>query len=72
MGVLDSDILKNCREKIPFLDNLTSIYGGFTAFYRRKSDIDKYDSIETRNKLILKFFDYKLKGIGQFTPEKTY
>lgn len=37
-----------------------------------KADIDKYYSIETENKLILQFFDYELKGIGQFTPEKTY
>ena len=35
-------------------------------------EIDKYYSIETENKLILQFFDYELKGIGQFTPEKTY
>jgi len=37
-----------------------------------KADIDKYYSIETENKLILQFFDYELKGIGQFTPKKTY
>ncbi|MEH7445132.1 alpha/beta hydrolase [Bacillus sp. JJ1122] len=37
-----------------------------------KADIDKYYSIETENKLILQFFDCELKGIGQFTPKKTY
>ncbi len=37
-----------------------------------KADIDKYYSIETENELILKFFDYELKGIGHFTPEETY
>lgn len=37
-----------------------------------KADIDKYYSIETANELILEFFDYELKGIGDFTPDKTY
>jgi dienelactone hydrolase len=37
-----------------------------------KADIDKYYSIETTNELIVKFFDYQLKGIGHFTPEETY
>lgn len=37
-----------------------------------KADIDKYYSIESENKLILQFFDYELKGIGQFTPKKIY
>ncbi|AZU64738.1 alpha/beta hydrolase family protein [Neobacillus mesonae] len=37
-----------------------------------KADIDPYYCIETQNELILKFFDYKLKGIGQFAPEETY
>ncbi|MEH7416568.1 alpha/beta fold hydrolase [Neobacillus drentensis] len=37
-----------------------------------KAKIDKYYSIDTENELILKFFDYELKGIGQFTPKKTY
>ncbi|PLS18040.1 alpha/beta hydrolase [Bacillus sp. M6-12] len=37
-----------------------------------KADIDKYYSIETENELILKFFDYELKGIGHFTSEETY
>jgi dienelactone hydrolase len=31
-----------------------------------KADIDKYDCIEAQNELILKFFNYKLKGIGSF------
>ena len=37
-----------------------------------KAEIDKYYSIETENELILKFFDFELKGIGHFTPEETY
>lgn len=37
-----------------------------------KADIDKYYCIETLNELILKFFDYKLKGIGSFEFEGTY
>ncbi|WP_026574114.1 alpha/beta hydrolase family protein [Bacillus sp. UNC438CL73TsuS30] len=37
-----------------------------------KADIDQSYCIETENKLILKFFDYELKGIGQFTPKGTY
>lgn len=37
-----------------------------------KAEIDKYYSIETENKLILQFFDYELKGVGQFTPSETY
>lgn len=36
------------------------------------ADIDKYYSIETENELILHFFDYELKDIGHFNPEKTY
>lgn len=37
-----------------------------------KANIDKYYSIETANELILKFFDYELKGIGHFSPKETY
>ncbi|MCM3694717.1 alpha/beta hydrolase family protein [Neobacillus niacini] len=37
-----------------------------------KAKIDPYATIETENKLIREFFDYTLKGIGQFTPEQTY
>ncbi|MGG3449922.1 alpha/beta hydrolase family protein [Domibacillus aminovorans] len=37
-----------------------------------KADIDKYYCIETENELILKFFDYELKGIGHFTSKETY
>ncbi|WP_066389865.1 alpha/beta hydrolase family protein [Neobacillus mesonae] len=37
-----------------------------------KADIDPYYCIETQNELILKFFDYELKGLGQFAPEETY
>lgn len=37
-----------------------------------KADINKYYSIETENELILKFLDYELKGIGQFTSKETY
>ncbi|MFJ3387614.1 alpha/beta fold hydrolase [Lysinibacillus sp. NPDC086135] len=37
-----------------------------------KAKIDKYYCIETENELILKFFDFELKGIGHFTPEETY
>jgi dienelactone hydrolase len=37
-----------------------------------KADIDPYYCIETENKLILKFFDDKLKGIGHFTSKETY
>ncbi|WP_186438393.1 hypothetical protein [Cohnella terricola] len=37
-----------------------------------KATIDPYYCIETENELILKFFDYTLKGIGRFTSEDTY
>ncbi|MGE8002578.1 dienelactone hydrolase family protein [Lysinibacillus sp. NPDC093216] len=37
-----------------------------------KADIDKYYCIETENELILKFFDFELKGIGHFAPKETY
>ncbi|MBY0123578.1 alpha/beta hydrolase [Bacillus sp. S/N-304-OC-R1] len=37
-----------------------------------KADIEQYYCIETENELILQFFDYELKGIGHFAPEKTY
>jgi len=37
-----------------------------------KADIDKYYCIETENELILKFFDFELKGVGQFTPKEAY
>jgi len=37
-----------------------------------KAKIDNYYCIETANELILEFFDNTLKGIGHFTPEKTY
>jgi len=37
-----------------------------------KASIDPYYCIETANELILQFFDYELKGIGQFTPQQTY
>jgi len=37
-----------------------------------KADIDPYYAIETENELILKYFDYELKGIGEFTPKETY
>lgn len=37
-----------------------------------KADIDPSYCIGTQNELILKFFDYELKGIGQFTPKETY
>lgn len=43
-----------------------------TIVQRGKADIDKLYCIETENELILKFFDSKLKGIGQFTPKETY
>ncbi|QCJ44988.1 alpha/beta hydrolase [Bacillus sp. S3] len=36
------------------------------------ADIDPYYCVETENSLILKFSDDKLKGIGHFTPKKTY
>ncbi|GIP22138.1 alpha/beta hydrolase [Paenibacillus sp. J22TS3] len=39
---------------------------------RGSAKIDKYFCIETENALILKFFDYKLKGIGSFNPPKAY
>ncbi|GKU76612.1 alpha/beta hydrolase [Paenibacillus sp. L3-i20] len=38
----------------------------------RKAHIDKYYCIETQNELILKFFNYKLKGTGSFEFEETY
>lgn len=37
-----------------------------------KAEIDEYYSVETENELILKFFDFELKGIGHFTTEDTY
>lgn len=37
-----------------------------------KADIDQYYCIEAENELILKFFDYELKGIGHFNPKETY
>ncbi|MFF2175784.1 alpha/beta hydrolase family protein [Lysinibacillus sp. NPDC058147] len=37
-----------------------------------KADIDKYYCIETENKLILKFFDFELKGVGHFAPKEAY
>ncbi|WP_233695644.1 alpha/beta hydrolase family protein [Paenibacillus profundus] len=37
-----------------------------------KAAIDQYYCIETENELILKFFDYTLKGTGRFTSEGTY
>ncbi|MEH7438716.1 dienelactone hydrolase family protein [Neobacillus drentensis] len=37
-----------------------------------KADIDPYYCIETENDLILKYFDYELKGIGHFNPKETY
>ncbi|WP_249730569.1 alpha/beta hydrolase [Paenibacillus sp. J2TS4] len=37
-----------------------------------KATIEQYYCIETENELILKFFDYTLKGIGRFTSEGTY
>lgn len=39
---------------------------------RGKADIDKYYCIETMNRLILKFYDYTLKGTGQFAPQAVY
>ncbi|MFL0364106.1 alpha/beta hydrolase family protein [Pseudobacillus sp. 179-B 2D1 NHS] len=47
----------------PLLAN--SLQGG-------KADINKYYCIETENELILKFFDYELKGIGHFAPKENY
>jgi len=47
----------------PILANI--IQGG-------KADIDQSYCIETENELILKFFDFELKGIGHFTPKETY
>ncbi|MFD2446994.1 dienelactone hydrolase family protein [Bacillus sp. CGMCC 1.16607] len=37
-----------------------------------KADIDQYYCIEKANELILEFFDYELKGIGDFALEETY
>jgi hypothetical protein len=37
-----------------------------------KADIDPYYCIETENELVLKFFDDKLKDIGQFAPKENY
>lgn len=37
-----------------------------------KAEIDPYYCVETENELILRFFDYELKGIGDFSPEETY
>lgn len=38
----------------------------------RKVEADKYDVIETQNDLILRFFDYALKGQGAFAPKAEY
>ncbi|WP_240035256.1 hypothetical protein [Neobacillus notoginsengisoli] len=43
-----------------------------TILQRGKANIDPYYCIETENKLILQFFDTKLKGIGDFRPKETY
>ncbi|MGE7692525.1 alpha/beta hydrolase family protein [Lysinibacillus sp. NPDC094177] len=37
-----------------------------------KADIDQSYCIENENELILKFFDFELKGIGHFAPKETY
>ncbi|MDQ0154427.1 alpha/beta hydrolase family protein [Robertmurraya andreesenii] len=37
-----------------------------------KADIDPNYCIETENELILKFFDYQLKGIGELDYKETY
>lgn len=37
-----------------------------------QADIDKYYCIEMMNALILQFFDYTLKGTGQFEPQAVY
>ncbi|MBB4824801.1 dienelactone hydrolase/uncharacterized membrane protein YidH (DUF202 family) [Sporosarcina luteola] len=47
----------------PILANL--LQGG-------KANIDPYYCIEMENSLILEFFDYELKGIGHFNPNRTY
>lgn len=47
----------------PILANM--LHGG-------KPNINPYYCIEKENELILKFFDYELKGIGHFNPKKTY
>lgn len=39
---------------------------------RGQADIDKYYCIETMNRLILEFYDYTLKGTGQFAPQGMY
>lgn len=39
---------------------------------RGQADIDKYYCIETMNRLILEFYDYTLKGNGQFAPQAVY
>lgn len=39
---------------------------------RGQADIDKYYCIETMNELILEFYDYTLKGTGQFAPQAVY
>ncbi|MFC6647944.1 alpha/beta hydrolase family protein [Paenibacillus rhizoplanae] len=39
---------------------------------RGQADIDKYYCIETMNRLILEFYDYTLKGTGQFAPQAVY
>lgn len=37
-----------------------------------RASIDQNYCLETENSLIVKFFDYELKGIGQFSPKETY
>ncbi|MNW20977.1 hypothetical protein D3C71_2216380 [compost metagenome] len=37
-----------------------------------KAVIDKYYCIENMNRLVLQFFDYTLKGIGDFSPKEVY
>lgn len=39
---------------------------------RGQADIDKYYCIETMNALILDFYNYTLKGTGQFAPQAVY
>ncbi|MFF2912681.1 hypothetical protein [Paenibacillus sp. NPDC057934] len=46
-------------------NHLSMLQGG-------KAAIGPYYCIETENQIIVNFFDYVLKGIGQFTPKASY
>ncbi|WP_277468342.1 MULTISPECIES: hypothetical protein [unclassified Paenibacillus] len=50
------------------------LYSPFLTYLLQggKADIDKYYCIESMNRLVLQFFDYTLKGLGDFSPIEMY